>query len=85
MLHTQKIAITMPKMLIKEVDALSKKKGLSRSRYITQAVLEKLEAEKKRLIKESYDRIFSDDSIRNEQLETADWLEGAGNESGQEW
>jgi metal-responsive CopG/Arc/MetJ family transcriptional regulator len=46
MLHTQKVAITMPEVLIREVDAVSKKKGLSRSRYITQAVREKIEAEK---------------------------------------
>ena len=31
------------------------------------------------------DRIFSDDSIKEKQLQTAAWFEGAGNQSGREW
>ena len=58
MIHTQKVAISMPEVLVKEIDALSKRRGLSRSRYITQAVSEKIEAEKKRFITKSYDKIF---------------------------
>jgi len=85
MINTQKVAITMPQILIKEIDKLSKKKGLSRSRYITQAVCEKIEDEKKYFITECYDNIFSDAEIRKEQLETARWFEGAGDEGGQEW
>jgi metal-responsive CopG/Arc/MetJ family transcriptional regulator len=85
MIGTQKVAITMPQVLIKEIDTVSKKKGLSRSRYITQAVYEKIENEKKRLITECYNEIFSDSKIQKEQLETARWLDGAGSEGGQEW
>lgn len=85
MISTQKVAITMPQILIREIDALSKKKGLSRSRYITQAVFDKIENEKKALITECYNEIFSDEKIQKEQLEAANWLEGAGNEGGQEW
>ena len=85
MIHTQKVAISMPEVLVKEIDALSRKRGLSRSRYITQAVSEKIEAEKKRFITESYDKIFSDREIQKEQLEMARGFEGAGNEGGQEW
>ena len=85
MLHTQKVAITMPEILIKEVDALSKKKGLSRSRYITLAVREKIETERRRSITESYDAVFSEDSVRKEQIETAARFEGSGSEGGQEW
>jgi hypothetical protein len=82
---TQKVAITMPQILIKEIDAVSKKKGVSRSRYITQAVYEKIKDEKKRFITECYDDIFSDPKIQKEQLETSICFEGAGNEGGQEW
>ena len=85
MIGTQKIAITMPNVLVKEIDALSQQKRLSRSRYITQAVREKIESEKKRFITETYDKVFSDEEIQKEQLETAKCFEGAGSEGGQEW
>ena len=85
MIHTQKVAISMPEILVKEIDALTQKKGVSRSRYITQAVSEKIEAEKKSFIKESYDKIFSDEAIQKEQLETALWFDRAGEKEGQEW
>jgi hypothetical protein len=84
-MNTQKVAITVPKPLIDSIDRISKEKGLSRSRYITLALNEKLADEKRKLLKESYDRIFSDPEILKEQLETAKWLEGAGSEGGQEW
>jgi len=85
MIHTQKVAISMPNILVKEIDALSKSKGLSRSRYIAQAVSEKIESEKNHFIRESYDKIFSDKEIQKEQLEMARCFEGTGNEGGQEW
>jgi metal-responsive CopG/Arc/MetJ family transcriptional regulator len=85
MIHTQKVAISMPEILIKEIDALSKKMGLSRSRYITLAVSEKINAEKKKYITECYDNIFADINIQEEQLETSKCFEGAGSETGQKW
>lgn len=84
-MHTQKVAITMPAILIKQIDDISKKRGLSRSRYITMLVSEQIENEKKRLITEAYNRVFSDEDIRKEQFETAEGYESVGNESGQEW
>ena len=53
MIHTQKVAISMPEILVKEIDALIEKKGMSRSRYITQAVSEKIKTDKKSIIKEN--------------------------------
>jgi metal-responsive CopG/Arc/MetJ family transcriptional regulator len=85
MSNTQKVAITMPTGLIKKIDTLSKRRGLSRSRYITLAVSDMIEGEKKLLITESYNRIFSDEIIQKEQLETAKSFEGLGMEGGQEW
>lgn len=46
MMNTQKVAITMPQILINELDKILKIKELSRSRYITQAVREKVGEEK---------------------------------------
>jgi len=85
MAHTKKVAITIPDVLIKRIDTLSKKKGLSRSRYITLAVAEKVDDENKRFITEAYDMVFSDKKIQKKQLETAKCFDGIGSEGGQEW
>ncbi len=84
-MHTQKVAITIPKDLIVMIDALSRQKGLSRSKFISDTLREKLLSDRNRNIKEAYDRIFSDESVRNEQLSSALWFEGAEIEEGQEW
>ena len=84
-MHTQKVAITMPEVLVREIDTLSKKKGISRSRYISQAVSQSIEEEKKRYITECYNEIFSEAEVQNEQLETTHNFEGAGSEGGHEW
>jgi hypothetical protein len=41
--------------------------------------------EQVREIQETYDRVFSDESIVKEQLEMAAWFEGSGKDKGQEW
>ena len=41
--------------------------------------------EQVREIQETYDRVFSDESIVTEQLEMAAWFEGSGKDKGQEW
>jgi len=84
-MNTQKVAITMPIDLLKTIDDISKQKGISRSRYISIILREKILDEKGRQIKASYNRVFSDELILREQLETASWLEGAGSKEGQEW
>jgi len=84
-MHTQKIAITIPKNLLVMIDADSKKQGLSRSKYISTVLYEKIKNEKERNIKSAYDRVFSDAAICREQLETSKWLEGVENNEGQEW
>ena len=84
-MHTQKVAITIPKELVTMIDDISKKQGLSRSKFISIILREKIEAERNRHIKDAYDRTFSDESIRKEQLSSAGWFEGLGTEAGQEW
>ena len=84
-MHTQKIAISIPKELVTMIDDISKKRGLSRSKFISTVLREKLISEKNRYIKDAYDRAFSNESIRKEQLSCARWFEGLGTEEGQEW
>ena len=84
-MNTQKVAITMPKDLIAAVDAISSERGISRSKFISLIVKEKIIKERDRTLKEAYDRVFSEDSIRKEQLDTAHWFQRAGSKEGLEW
>ena len=84
-MNTQKVAITMPTDLVKVVDEVSRKKGISRSKYISVVLRERLISDRENQIKEAYNRVFSDTSIQKEQLETALWFDRAGGKEGQEW
>ena len=75
-MNTQKIAISMPADLVAMIDIKSKQKGMSRSRFISTVLHEKVLNEKERQIKEVYNRVFSDDLIKKEQLETSLWFDG---------
>lgn len=82
---TQKVAISMPEDLVKDIDLIVKNKGLSRSRYIASALSLKVADEKRELLKQAYDKLFSDEKIQKEQRDTAEWFENAGSGEGQEW
>jgi metal-responsive CopG/Arc/MetJ family transcriptional regulator len=84
-MNTQKVAITVPSDLILIIDDISKKRGMSRSKFISTVLREKILDERNRQIKETYNEVFSDQTISKEQLETASWLEGFGSSKGQEW
>jgi hypothetical protein len=84
-MHTQKIAITIPQDIVASIDKISRQKGLSRSKLISTILKEKIMSEKKKQVRDEYDRIFSDESIREEQLNWTRWFEGAGSDEGQEW
>jgi len=84
-MNTQKVAITVPKDLIVVIDEISRLKGISRSKFISNVLSEKARDEKDQQLREAYNRVFSDDSIRKEQLDTAEWLEGSGTNEGQRW
>ncbi len=83
-MNTQKVAITIPADLVTLIDDISQKRGMSRSKYISIVLREKILDEKKRQLKEAYDRVFSDESICENQLEMASWFEGTGSRTGQE-
>ena len=84
-MNTQKVAITMPKELLSMIDVISKQKGLSRSKFISTILLEKVLQDRNRQIQRAYNRVFSDESIRKEQLQTARLFEGLEIKEGQEW
>ena len=84
-MNTQKVAITIPVDLVTIVDEISKERGMSRSKYISSVLREKVLNEKERQLKNAFNQVFSDDSIRKEQRETASWFEGTGSKAGQEW
>lgn len=84
-MNTQKVAITVPKKLIAVVDELSREEGISRSKFISKTLHEKVLSEKERRLKKAYDEVFSDDSVRKEQIETSVWFEGTGSDEGQGW
>jgi metal-responsive CopG/Arc/MetJ family transcriptional regulator len=84
-MNTQKVAITIPTELVTIIDAISKQRGISRSKFISNMLREKILDEKNKQIKDAYNLIFSDEKIRKEQVETASWFEGTGSKEGQEW
>ena len=75
----------MPIDLLTIIDDISKQEGISRSRYISDILREKVLHENEKRIRASYNRVFSDEFILKEQIETASWLEGTGSKKGQEW
>jgi hypothetical protein len=84
-MNTQKIAITVPSDLLDIIDKTTEKSRMSRSKFISRLLREKLLEERNRQLKDQYDKVFSDGAICDEQLETAMWLDGSGSREGQEW
>lgn len=84
-MNTQKVAITVPKNILTMIDEISRTRGISRSKLISSMLAQKLADEKYAYLKNSYDAVFDDDSIKEEQRLTAQWFEKGGNEGGQEW
>ena len=84
-MSTQKVAITVPTELVAIIDDISRQKGISRSKLISNILKEKILNEKEKQIKTAYNRVFSDALILKEQIDTALWFEGTGSKKGQEW
>ena len=72
-MNTQKVAITIPIDILAKIDVISKQLGLSRSKYISILLKEKLTEVIENRLKESYDRVFSDDAVKQEQVEPTVW------------
>lgn len=84
-MRTEKVAITIPSDLVAVIDDIRSRKGVSRSKFITLLLRQKIQDEQAREIKEAYDRVFSDASVAKEQVDTAAWFDGSGSGEGQEW
>lgn len=84
-MNTQKVAITIPSDLVSTIDEISRQRGMSRSKFISTVLQEKVAAERRQRIKDAYDSVFSDESVCREQLDTAYWFEGGEVDEGQEW
>jgi metal-responsive CopG/Arc/MetJ family transcriptional regulator len=84
-MRTEKVAITIPSDLVATIDAIRNRRGVSRSKFITLLLRQKVQDEQEREIRETYDRVFSDEAVVKEQLDTAAFLDGSGKEEGQEW
>ena len=84
-MNTQKVAITIPSDLVLIIDEISKQRGMSRSKFISTVLQEKIAAEKRRFLKDAYDSVFSDETVCKEQLDTAHWFEGGEVDEGQKW
>jgi len=84
-MRTEKVAITIPSDLVAAIDGIRSRRGVSRSKFITLLLRQKILDEQAREIREAYDRVFSDESVAKEQVDTAAWFEGSGRDEGQEW
>lgn len=84
-MNTQKIAITVPSDILAMIDEETEQSSMSKSKFISLLLREKLMEERDRRLKDQYDRVFSDSAICDEQLSTSMWFDGAGSREGQEW
>jgi metal-responsive CopG/Arc/MetJ family transcriptional regulator len=66
--NTKKVAMTIPEDLLGEIDEMSRQRGVSRSRLISDLLREKLVQEQNQSLRSAYDEIFSDETIRREQV-----------------
>ena len=66
--NTKKVAMTIPGDLLREIDELSRQRGISRSRLISELLREKLVDEQNHSLRCAYDEVFSDESICQEQV-----------------
>lgn len=84
-MQTQKIAISVPKDLVAQLDSIGQRRGISRSRLISELLRSSLAEERSRQLRKEFDRVFADQKIRNEQIETSRWLEKAEPGGGEKW
>ena len=67
---TRKISITVPADLVALIDEVSRSLGVSRSGYISRVLREKLADERSRRLKDAYNRVFGDERLRREQIDS---------------
>ena len=70
-MSTEKITISIPSDLVSMIDDIRSERGASRSKFITLLLREKIMDEQARQIRKAYDHVFPNESIVQEQLDTA--------------
>jgi metal-responsive CopG/Arc/MetJ family transcriptional regulator len=68
--NTKKVAMTIPEDLLGEIDEMSRQRGVSRSRLISDLLREKLVQEQNQSPRSAYDEVFSNEAICQEQVLT---------------
>ena len=66
--NTKKVAMTIPEDLLGEIDEMSRHRGISRSRLISELLREKLVEVQNLSLRSAYDQVFSDEAICREQI-----------------
>ncbi len=84
-MNTLKVAISIPEEIVKSIDRLRKSRGISRSKYITNTMIQKIHEELNRELKAQYDKIFSEPGMQEEQSETTEFFKNGDRMEGQEW
>ena len=66
--NTRKVAMTIPEDLLGEIDEMSRHRGVSRSRLISELLREKLVDVQNHSLRCAYDEVFSNEVVRQEQV-----------------
>jgi len=66
--NTKKVAMTIPEDLLGEIDEMSRRQRISRSRLISELLREKLVEVRNQSLRSAYDQVFSDEAVRREQV-----------------
>jgi len=82
---TRKLAISVPEDVVHDVDAAAKKRGMTRSGFITDILRRIARARSDAEISRRVNEVFADPEVAKEQAETARKFNRNATEHGTEW
>jgi len=82
---TRKLAISVPEDVVHDVDAAAKKRGMTRSGFITDILRRIARARSDAEISRRVNEVFADPEVAKEQAETARKFDRNATERGTEW
>ena len=82
---TRKLAISVPEDVVQDVDAAAKKRGMTRSGFITDILRRIARARSDAEISRRVNEVFADPEVAEEQAKTARQLSRNVTERGTEW
>jgi hypothetical protein len=83
-MSTAKIALSIPKDVLQEVDAAARERGESRSGFVSRVLRAAIQARSDAEVTRRLDELFRDPAIAAQQLLVADQLDSAGTNWGDE-